>query len=93
MSTKVLCSFTEHSAEAGSDRSDERSRPAAGRQVAGGWQSDRAPYYLETSVPGVFAAGHWAQEAPGSDPGAPNAKPFNWLTFFRSQFMNLKALA
>ena len=28
-----------------------------GRQLPAGWPLDRDPFYLETSVPGVFAAG------------------------------------
>ena len=34
-----------------------RARPARGRRQAAGWPLERAPYHLETSVPGVFAAG------------------------------------
>ena len=30
---------------------------AVGGQRPAGWQLDRAPYHLETSVPGVFVAG------------------------------------
>jgi thioredoxin reductase (NADPH) len=30
---------------------------AASGQRPAGWQPDRAPYHLETSVPGVFVAG------------------------------------
>src|SRR5207253_3454953 len=35
---------------AGPDRSDGGERP-------GGWELDRMPYHLETSIPGVFVAG------------------------------------
>ena len=34
-----------------------RPRPARRRPAATGWPLDRDPYYLEASVPGVFAAG------------------------------------
>jgi thioredoxin reductase (NADPH) len=36
---------------------------AAGGQRPGGWPLDRAPYHLETSVPGVFVAGDVRSES------------------------------
>jgi thioredoxin reductase (NADPH) len=36
---------------------------AAGGERPGGWPLDRAPYHLETSVPGVFVAGDARSES------------------------------
>ena len=41
----------------------DRARPVRGRARPPGWPLERAPYHLETSVPGVFVAGDVRSES------------------------------